>query len=76
VPSDDSAVLDEDQADFLDGIVPLRIISCAIPQTKTSYMSIRYMPVFGCNQPRASAIEHLIVALSIYGRAARHAGPE
>jgi hypothetical protein len=76
VPSDDSAVLDEDQADFLDGIVPLRIISCAIPQTKTSYMSIRYMPVFGCNEPRASAIERLIVVLSIYGRAARYAGPE
>jgi hypothetical protein len=39
-------------------------------------MSIRYMPVFGCDEPRASAIERLIVVLSIYGRAARYAGPE
>lgn len=76
MPSEDPALLDEDQADFLDGIVPLRIISCEILQLKTSYISRRYMTVFGCSGPWANAIEHLIVVLSIYGRAARYAGPE
>ena len=76
MPSDEPELLDEDQADFLDGIVPLRIISSAILQIKTPYKSIRYMRAFGCNEPRASAIERSIVVLSIYGRAARHAGPE